>query len=139
MKLGGKTITIFVLGLAILFGIITRFYKLGEAPAAAQGYSAYSILKTGKDEFGKAFPIVFRSFTDFKTPVYIYLLVPLIPLFDLTKFTVRFPSFFFSILTIPFLYLLLKEITPKKLGGPLALIATLLLSISPWHVLFDKF
>jgi len=74
-----KKITIIaILGFIILLGIITRFYKLGEAPAglyldeAGQGYSAYSILKTGKDEFGKPFPIVFRSFVDFKTPVYIY-------------------------------------------------------------------
>ncbi|MGB6839329.1 MAG: glycosyltransferase family 39 protein, partial [Microgenomates group bacterium] len=133
-----------ILVLAILLGIITRFYKLGEAPAglyldeAAQGYSAYSILKTGKDEFGKPFPIVFRSFTDFKTPVYIYMLVPLIPIFDLTKFTVRLPSFIFSILTLPLIYLLLKEIAPKKLAKSLSLTTALLLAISPWHVLFGR-
>ena len=110
-----KKITIVaILGFIILLGIITRFYKLGEAPAglyldeAGQGYSAYSILKTGKDEFGKPFPIVFRSFVDFKTPVYIYILVPLIPVFDLTKFTVRLPSFILSILNLTRIYSLLK-------------------------------
>jgi len=140
-----KKITIIaILGFIILLGIITRFYKLGEAPAglyldeAGQGYSAYSILKTGKDEFGKPFPIVFRSFVDFKTPVYIYLLVPLIPIFDLTKFTVRLPSFIFSILTLPLIYLLLKEITPKKIARSLSLVTALLLAISPWHILFGR-
>jgi 4-amino-4-deoxy-L-arabinose transferase-like glycosyltransferase len=134
-------ITILVLGIAIIIAIITRGYKLGSAPAglyldeAGQGYSAYSILKTGKDEFGKSFPIVFRSFTDFKTPVYVYLIVPLIPIFGLTTFTVRFPSFIFSILTIPVLYLLVKHLSKNNL---LALISVILLSISPWHILFGR-
>src|SRR5688572_29320304 len=105
-------LTIIFLSIAVLIAVLTRGYKLGSAPAglyldeAGQGYSAYSILKTGKDEFGKSFPFVFRSFTDFKTPVYVYLITPLIPLFGLTAFTVRFPSFIFSILIIPFLYFL---------------------------------
>lgn len=130
--------------LALFLSILTRFYQLGQAPhglyldEAAQGYNAYSILKTGKDEFGKSFPIVFRSFIDFKTPVYIYLITPLIPIFGLTKFTVRFPSFFFSILTFPILYLLIKKITPPKYATSLALTSLILLSVSPWHVLFGR-
>ena len=149
-----KKITIYILLIiAVILAILTRFYKLGVAPKglyldeAGQGYSAYSILKTGKDEFGKSFPIVFRSFNDFKTPVYIYLVVPLIPLFGLTAFTVRFPSFFFSILTIPLLYLLIKELInstsqkikiDKKTTDLVAIISSLLLSISPWHILFGR-
>lgn len=131
--------------IAILaLGFVTRFYKLGAIPAglyldeAAQGSNAYSILKTGKDEFGKSFPIVFRSFTDFKTPVYIYTIVPLIPIFGLTKFAVRFPSFFFSMLTFPFFYLLIKRLAPSKIATQIALLSTLLLAISPWHVLFGR-
>lgn len=139
-----KKISLIGLALAIILGVVPRFYKLGEAPAglyldeAAQGYNAYSILKTGKDEFGKSLPIVFRSFTDFKTPIYIYLIVPLIPIFGLTKFTVRFPSFLFSIFTLPIVYLLLKEISPRKYVLTLSLLTTLLLAISPWHILFGR-
>lgn len=141
-------ITIF----AFIISIVTRLYLLGEAPhglyldEAGQGYSAYSILKTGKDEFGMPYPIVFRSFTDFKTPVYIYLVVPLIPIFGLTKFAVRFPSFFFSILTIPILYFLILQLLQKtkkhtaSLGNSSMIAATssLLLAISPWHILFGR-
>ena len=135
-------VTIFIA--AVFLGIITRFYKLGEAPAglyideAGQGYNAYSILKTGRDEFGKSFPIVFRSFIDFKTPVYIYLVVPFIPIFDLTSFTVRLPSLIFSVLTLPILFLLLKRISPPKIATSLALLTTLLMAISPWHVVFGR-
>lgn len=133
-----------LLVLSIGLAVLTRFYKLGEAPAglyideAGQGYSAYSILKTGKDEFGKDYPIVFRSFTDFKTPVYVYSIVPLIQHFGLTTFTVRFPSFAFSILTIPLLYLLIRKITPGKVAIPLSLLSVLLLALSPWHILFGR-
>jgi len=135
---------LFIFSLIIILATATRFYKLGEAPAglyldeAAQGYNAYSIWLTGKDEFGKHFPIVFRSFTDFKTPVYIYLVTPLIPIFGLTKFAVRFPSFLFSILTLPFLYLLIHKISSKKIAQPLAFVTSLLLAISPWHILFGR-
>src|SRR3989344_8177489 len=137
-------ITFFVLSLSVFLAIATRLYKLGEATQglyldeAAQGYNAYSILKTGKDEFGKTFPIVFRSFNDFKTPVYIYLVVPLIPVFGLTKFTVRFPSFFFSILTIPLIYLLIKKIAPQRNAEGPGLITSILLALSPWHILFGR-
>ncbi len=133
---------IFLFIVSIAF--ITRFYKLGVAPhglyldEAAQGYNAYSILLTGKDEFGKAYPTIFRSFTDFKTPVYIYMITPLIPIFGLTKFAVRFPSFFLSILTFPFLYLLIKNITSKEYANKLALTTSLLLAVSPWHILFSR-
>lgn len=84
----------------LLIGAVIRFYKLGKVPAglyideAAQGYSAYSILRTGKDEFGMYFPIMFRSFTDLKTSIYAYLFVPWVPVLGLTSFAVRFPSFF---------------------------------------------
>lgn len=129
----------------IALGFFIRFYRLGEAPAglyldeAAQGYNAYSILKTGRDEFGEFFPIVFRSFADFKTPVYIYLIVPLIPVFGLTPFTVRFPSFFFSVLTLPLIYLLLRKLLPKSApSAALALLTALMLAISPWHTLFGR-
>lgn len=142
-----KYLGLALLVFAIIIAVATRSYMLGEAPhglyldEAGQGYSAYSILKTGKDEFGKEFPVVFRNFLDFKTPVYIYMLVPLIPVFGLTKFTVRFPSFFFSILTFPFLYLLIKNLLPEKSKinpSTFSGLATLLLAISPWHILFGR-
>ncbi len=133
--------------LILIIAMVTRFYMLGKAPAglyldeAGQGYSAFSILQTGKDEFEKAFPMVFRSFTDFKTPVYIYLIVPLIPVFGLNAFTVRLPSFIFSILTFPVFYLLILELLKKNLNTKyylLSTIASLLLAISPWHILFGR-
>jgi len=127
--------------LIVVLGAALRLFRLPSFPPSlnwdevSHGYNAYSILKTGKDEFGKSFPIVFRSFTDFKTPVYIYLISPLIPVFGLNAFTVRLPSFIFSILTIPILYLLISKLTKHKY---LASLTCLLLAISPWHILFGR-
>ena len=135
---------IFLITISLLLAIVARYYQLGKAPAglyldeAAQGYNAYSILQTGKDEFGKVFPVVFRSFTDFKTPIYIYLITPLIPIFGLTAFTVRFPSFIFSIFSIPLIYLLIRQISSSKTVKNISLLTMLLLAISPWHILFGR-
>jgi hypothetical protein len=81
-----KSWIVILLGI-IFLGALCRGFKLGEVPAglysdeANIGYNAYSVLVTGKDEFGKFFPTVFRSFSDFKTPVYIYLTTPIIQFF----------------------------------------------------------
>ena len=42
---------------------------------------AYSILKTGRDEYGSPFPLLFRSFDDYKAPIPVYLLVPVFKFF----------------------------------------------------------
>ena len=106
----------FWLILIILLAAVLRFYKLGQVPSgfvndeAAFGYNAYSLLKTGKDEFGKAWPIIFRSFGEGKLPVYVYLTVPSVAIFGLNEFAVRLPSALFGVLTVFMLYLLGLEI-----------------------------
>ncbi len=72
-----------ILLLILILGIVLRFWQLGKTPTgfyldeAALGYNAYSIMETGKDEYGKDWPILFRSFGDFKAPIYTYLLIPI--------------------------------------------------------------
>jgi len=51
---------------------------------------------------------------------------------------VRLPSFIFSILTFPILFLLLKKISPGKIALSISLLTTFLLALSPWHVLFGR-
>ncbi len=143
--LKSKTLTILFI-LIIVIAFFLRFYKLGAVPEglfideSSEGYSAYSILKTGKDEYGKRLPIIFRSLGDFKTPIYIYLIVPFIYLMDLTPLTVRFPSAFFGFLTIPLLYLFMNEILSKgfKWRKEISLLSSFFLAISPWHILFSR-
>lgn len=135
--LKGKFLLLLILGIAAFL----RFYQLGTNPPsinwdeAAAGYNAYSILKSGHDEYGSFMPLSFRSFDDYKPPLYTYLVVPSIALFGLNDFAVRFPSAFLGILAILFTYLMVKEIFKNK---NIALISALFLAISPWHLQFSR-
>src|SRR5437773_2571614 len=107
---------LFILLGIILLAILLRFYQLGNNPPsidwdeASTGYNAYSILKTGKDEYGNFLPLSFRSFDDYKPPVYIYLTVPSVAVFGLTEFAVRLPAAIIGVLAVLVIYFLCLEI-----------------------------
>lgn len=142
------SIVIFVI---LLTATIIRFYQLGNPSRgfyldeAAIGYNAYSILKTGKDEFGKSFPILFRSFTDFKAPLYIYLSIIPIKILGLTPFSTRFLSALSGSIAILIAFSFVKLIVnrnPKSGKLPInyffpSLVA-LVLAIAPWHVFYSR-
>ena len=128
--------------LAILvLATVLRFYKLGEVPPSldwdetAPGYNAHSILKTGRDEYGYKLPFYFRSFDDYKPPIYTYLVVPSIAVFGLNDFAVRFPSAFLGVGAVLFTYLMVYELFKKR---SVALLAAFFLAISPWHLQFSR-
>lgn len=148
-EIAGKNL---LLILIILLATFLRLYKLGQIPEginrdeAAIGYNAFTILKTGRDEWGKILPFYFKSFGDWKMPVYIYLTVPSVAIFGLDEFSVRLPSAIFGILTVLAVYFLTKEIfkspitTPglKKFNLGVAELAAFLLAISPWHIDYSR-
>ena len=78
-----------VLLFIICIAAFLRMWHLGGVPIslnwdeAAIGYNAYSILKTGKDEYGISFPIVLRSFGNYTPAFLAYLVVPSVFVFDL--------------------------------------------------------
>ena len=125
----------------LIFSSFLRFYKLGINPAsvnadeAAIGYNAYSLLKTGKDEYGKRLPLLFQSFDDFKLPIYIYLTVPSVAVFGLNDFSVRLPSALLGIFTVGVTYFLVEALFAN---ASIAFIAGFLLAISPWHLQFSR-
>src|SRR3990167_10691408 len=91
---------LYIAGLILVFilGIFVYFYKLDKIPSgfyideALPGYNAYSILKTGKDEYGKFLPLLFRFYGSYNPPLYTYLTVFPIAAFGLSVFSVRFVS-----------------------------------------------
>ena len=106
-------LTFFLLFFIFVLGFLLRFYRLNEYPAlnadeAALGYNAYSLLKTGHDEWGVAFPAIFRAFGDYKLPGYVYLAVPAVKLFGLTVPGVRLPSALAGTMLIFVTYLLAR-------------------------------
>ena len=133
--------------LIIFIGVILRFYQLGNNPPSLDwdetsiGYNAYSILKTGKDEYGSLFPVSIRSFDDYKPPLTIYLTVPSIATFGLNEFAVRFPFAILGVLAVVVMYFLVKELLPKWEKNKqqiIALTSAFFLSISPWHLQFSR-
>ncbi len=132
----------FLLGVIFLFGILVRFVGLGANPVglvddeADKGYDAYSLIQTGKDQWGASWPLLaFKGFGDYRTPLYTYLTIPSVSFFGLTPFAVRFPSALFGALTILSTYGLVFELfKDKKHAISLALLSSLLLAISPWHI-----
>ena len=117
--------------LILLLAAVLRFYQLGQVPSgfindeAAFGYNAYSLLKTGRDEFGKAWPIIFHSFGEGKLPAYIYLTMPSVAIFGLNEFAVRLPSAIFGVLTV-------------LVVSRWSLVAGLVLATMPWHIHFSR-
>ncbi|MBU2577631.1 glycosyltransferase family 39 protein, partial [Patescibacteria group bacterium] len=130
-----------LLFLVLVLAFVLRIYKVSEFPAglnadeAAIGYNAYSLLQTGKDEFGHLWPINFQSFNDFKPGLYFYLVLPFVKLLGLTELAVRLPSVILGTLTVGILYLLVKKLFNSSL---FALSSSLLLAVSPWHLHFSR-
>ena len=125
----------------LVLATFLRFYHLGTNPPSldwdetAHGYNAYSILKTGRDEYGYKFPLSFRSFDDYKPPIYTYLVVPSVAAFGLNDFALRLPSATLGALAVFFTYLMVYELFKKK---EIALLAAFFLAISPWHLQFSR-
>lgn len=127
---------ILIIGIFLL-GVLLRFYQLGVVPKgmtndeADVGYDAYSILHTGKDQWGESFPLVsFRGFGDYRPPLYTYLTVVSIALFGPSQYAVRVPAAFFGSLSILLIYLLGSKLLSREIGAASAFI----FAISPWDI-----
>lgn len=67
---------------ALLFAACFAFYARGSATnppgffidESSIAYNAHTISQTGRDEYGEPLPLYFRAFSDYKNPVYVYLL-----------------------------------------------------------------
>ncbi len=141
-----------ILLLIFFIAIFLRFYNISINPPsltwdeAAWGYNAYSIGIDGRDEFGRFLPITYlESFGDYKPPVYAYLSVLPVKIFGLNEFSTRFASAFLGSLTVIFAYFLTYEIfyddkkkQNKNEARNIALITSIMLAISPWHILLSR-
>jgi 4-amino-4-deoxy-L-arabinose transferase-like glycosyltransferase len=157
-----KQIIILLFGISIIASVI-RFYQLGKVPIspdwdeASLGYNAYSILKTGRDEYGKLLPLSLQSFNDYKPPLYVYLAIPVIEVFGLSVWSVRLPSAIFGLIAVIGTFFLVREIfcyliqfsqktnlnkeavvKQEYYSEVIGLLSALLLAISPWHIQFSR-
>ena len=129
----------------LLLASVLRLFSLDNFPAglnadeAAIGYNAWSLIQTGKDEHSVPWPLVFRSFDDYKLPVYFYLALPFVKILGLTVTAVRLPSALLGIASVYLVNLLVKKLFSKEPHSNLfALLSALFLAISPWHLQFSR-
>lgn len=136
-----KTIKIF-LSLILVLSFSLRLIGLGNNPPSlnwdevSHGYNAFSILKTGHDEWGQFMPITnFRAYGDYPTTLYMYLLMPIISTFGLNEITLRLPSAILGSLLSLVIFFLAQKILKKDW---ISLIAALIVSLSPWSILLSR-
>ena len=120
------------IGLILLLGILFRGWDFGNNPAgitddeASLGYNAYSLLRTGKDEYGKSMPTLIRSFGTYASSLYTYMTVVPVKLLGLNAVSVRAVSLISGIILI-FLGIYLWGV----IGG-------LVIAISPVFVFYSR-
>lgn len=134
----------------IIFAILVaaavlRLYALTSVPPSASldeasiGYNAYSIVKTGKDEYGTFLPMLLRAYDDWRPALYVYLTVPFVAVLGLVPVAVRLPSVVLSVLSVYVVYLLGKRIGKTYLSFRyLGEIAAGILAVSPWHIYISR-
>ncbi len=132
-----KRICFLVLFFVVILSFFFRFYRLTSVPPSLNwdevsiGYNAYSILKTGKDEWGDFLPLHFKSYGEYKLPGQVYFSIPAIAIFGLNDFSVRITPVVYGTLTVLFVYFLSREIFKSE---AIALISAFFMGVSPWHI-----
>lgn len=139
------------LPIILILAFVLRVYSLNQYPIgftpdeASFGYDAYSLIKTGRDQWGSKWPLVFKSFGDYKAPVYTYLVIPSVILFDLNKFSVRLPNALLGVAAVYVIWLLISEIIKEKdslqnkiKGFGLPELTALIFALSPWHIMMSR-
>lgn len=128
----------------IIFAMATvfRFWQITSYPVSltmdevAIGYGSYSLLQTGRDDWGNILPIAFRSVGDYKPPVNFYLNIPSIFFFDLSELAVRFPVALLGSLTGVVFVIFLRRLGLSKTA---AISGGFWLAILPWHVHYSRY
>jgi len=126
----------------LIIALLTRIIFIDKYPPSlnwdeiSHGYNAYSILKTGKDEWGNVLPLIFRAYGDYKLPFYIYLTTIPVAILGLNPFSIRLISIIAGSLVPLFVYLIAKNLYPKNKNLPFFAFA--LAALSPWSIFLSR-
>src|SRR3990167_2698227 len=137
------------IALVLVLAAVLRLYQLGQVPhgmtwdEAAIGYNGFAIFTTRRDEWLTRLPVSFWSFGDYKAPLAIYVNGLFTFLFGMSLFAVRLPFALAGIAAILGMIYLVKivleqtDIKPARIRL-FAIIAGVLLALSPWHLHFSR-
>jgi 4-amino-4-deoxy-L-arabinose transferase-like glycosyltransferase len=126
----------------VILGSLLRLVLIDFNPPSlnwdevSHGYNAYSVLKTGSDEWEKLPITNFRAYGDYPASLNLYLTVPFIALMGLNDLAIRLPHALLGILTIISVYFFAFGLTKDRSKS---LFASFLVSVSPWYVFTSRF
>jgi 4-amino-4-deoxy-L-arabinose transferase-like glycosyltransferase len=151
-----RYIRLLIVFAVLVLAFFLRTHNLDTVPPAPSldevsiGYNAYSIVKTGRDEYGTVFPLILRAYDDYRPAFYMYLVVPFVAFMGLSATAVRMPAVLLGIAAVAGSYALTREMLiaghgasgGKREAGFLReavpVITALLLAVSPWHVYMSR-
>jgi 4-amino-4-deoxy-L-arabinose transferase-like glycosyltransferase len=126
---------LFLLLLVTIAVVALYFARLKSNPPgyyideSSISYNAHTISQSGVDEFGTRWPLYFRSFGDYKNPVYIYLLAGIYRITGPSILAARVLSAFCGVLAALALGLLASRISKQREVG---LVVTVMALLTPW-------
>lgn len=130
-----------LVSLLIAFGLFLTTFKLNTIPngfawdEAANAYNSFSLLKTGKDEWGRSWPLFIKSFGDFKSGFLSYTIMPFFLVGGINQAMARMPVVLLAIAGVLGLIFLIKENSSSK---GLALLSGLVLLTNPWFLHYAR-
>lgn len=136
-----KKIKIILFTIILIIALFLRIYQINSLPPSLNwdevslGFNAYSILKTGQDEWGQVIPLSFRAFGDYKLPLYVYADVPFVAMLGLNELSVRLPSTLAGIGVVVLVFLILKKLTGSFHLSAWGMFMT---AILPWLLIFSR-
>jgi hypothetical protein len=96
---------------------------------AALSYNAYTIETTGRDQDGAVMPLFFRSYNDYKSPLYPYLLAGVFRITGPHKEVARAFSAVLVLAAVLLLGLLAARVSGRPLVG---VVVTVIAGLTPW-------
>lgn len=125
-------------GLLVVIVVLAAGSYYWHVPAAPPGfsidessisYNAYTISRSGSDEYGRSWPLFFRAFGEYKNPTFIYVLAALFRITGPSIFVTRALSATFGVLAGFLLGLLTWRMTGRAVAAAIVVVAALL---TPW-------
>lgn len=131
---------LFWLALIVLVAAFLRLYGLHEVPSGLYGDEAFKGIEAQRLLSGGYLPIFFEGNYG-EEPLYTYLVAFSFLLFGASGWAIRLVAATAGLATIPFLYLLVRELFPPEKGQPslVGLLAAFWLATSYWHIIYSRF
>lgn len=130
----------------ILLAIISiaafiRLFNLSSLPISLfgdevdVGYHAWSLITTGRDYMGQFLPTYIHSLSEWRAPLLMYITAPFVGILGPTTLAVRLPVALLGIASVYLLFLLVKLLFKNT---TIALVASLVLTLTPWHIHYSR-